>query len=112
VTEDNTPRNQSNPAESRHAAAQNPEQHLQDAHKLSVRIQGRMGPTGNGTWALVREEKGKVKTLAVYEGTHQEAVNRFYRYIHPDKTPAPVSTSRQPMRPRSGPRPTMRRPSR
>ncbi len=111
MSEDNAPRPHSSP-ENHAAAAQNPEQHLQDAHKLSIRLQGKMGPTGSGVWALVREEKGKVKTLTVHEGTHREAVIRFYRYIHPQKTPIPAAPARRQMGQRSGPRPPMRRPSR
>ncbi len=91
------------------AAAQNPEQHLRDAHHLTVQLQGKLGPTGKGVWALVREEKGKVKTLLVHEGTHLEAVTRFFRYIHPGGIPAPAAPSRRPMGAPTRSRPPMRR---
>ncbi len=88
------------------AAALNPEQHLQDAHKLSIQLQGKVGPTGRGTWALVREDRGKSKTLTVFEGTRREAAARFYDYIHPNKGAAPAPAARRSAAPqRPGPRP-------
>ena len=111
MTEENTQRPQSS-QESHVAAAQNPEQHLQESHRLSIRLQGKEGPTGSGVWALVRDEKGKVKTLTVYEGTRREAVLRFYRYIHPNKPEAAPSSARRSMPTRSSSRPPFRRSSR
>ena len=115
MSEDSTPRPQASP-DNHAVAAQNPEQHLRDSHKLSIRLQGKEGANGHGVWALVREEQGKVKTLTVHEGTRREAVARFYRYIHPDKgiaPAAPVRRSSGPSRsgpPRSGPPRTGTRP--
>lgn len=71
-----------------HAAAANPEQHLLDAHKLAIKAQGKEGPTGWAVWALVREERGKTKTLAVFKGTRQQAIGHFYSYLHPGKVEA------------------------
>ena len=84
-----------------HAIPANLEQHLLEAHNLSVQIQGKEGPTGQGVWALVRENRGKVQTLAVHRGTKRESVNHFYSYIHPAKetvAPAPVRRSSYPPR--------------
>lgn len=98
------------PAESHVAAKLNPEQHLQDSHKLSIQVQGKMGPTGEAVWALVKEERGKTKTLKVHRGTRRAAAAVFFDYVHPNKEmiagPAP---RRGPigMRPRS-PRPPQR----
>lgn len=95
-----------------HPASPNPEMHLLDAHKLSIQLQGKEGPGGLAVWALVREERGKVKTLAVQKGTRREAVARFYDYIHPNKPAAPVAPARRTAGPRpSGPRPTGPRPT-
>lgn len=91
-----------------HAVAPNPEQHLQEAHKLSIRIQGKEGTWGRAKWALVRQEQGKVKTLGVFEGTRMEAVNHFYKFIHPGQLAAPAAPARRApgaSRP-AGPRPT------
>ena len=78
-----------------HAVPANLEQHLLEAHNLSVQIQGKEGPTGQGVWALVRENRGKVQTLAVHRSTRREAVNHFYSYIHPAKeSPAPAPARR------------------
>lgn len=76
-----------------HAPAPDPEAHLLEAHNLSVRVQGKEGPNGRAVWALVREEKGKVKTLSVFEGMRREAVARFYHYIHPEKIAAPAPSA-------------------
>lgn len=94
-----------------HAQAPNPEQHLQEAHKLSIQPQGKVGPTGQAVWALVREDRGKVKTLAVHRGTRREAIVRFYDYIHPEKAPVPAAPARRTSAPPSRTRPA-RRPSR
>lgn len=94
-----------------HPQAPNPEQHLQEGHNLSIQPQGKVGPTGQAVWALVREEKGKSKTLAVHKGTRREAVARFYDYIHPEKAPVPAAPARRYSAPPSRNRPT-RRPSR
>ncbi|MGE5620060.1 MAG: hypothetical protein ACM3US_12460 [Sphingomonadaceae bacterium] len=91
-----------------HPHAPNPEQHLQEAHHLSIQPQGKIGPTGQAVWALVREEKGKVKTLAVHRGTHREAVTRFYDYIHPEKVTASVAAPRRASAPSRRPRPSGR----
>lgn len=86
-------------------AAANAEQHLSEAHNLSVRLQGKEGTRGHAVWALVREERGKVKTLAVYEGTHREATNHFFNYIHPNRPVAPAAPARRSTREsRPGPR--------
>ena len=82
-----------------HAIPANLEQHLLEAHNLAVPIQGKEGPTGESVWALTRENRGKVQTLAVFRGTHRAAVNHFYSYIHPAKA-APVPA---PSRRSSGP---------
>lgn len=84
-----------------HAVPANLEQHLLEAHNLSVQIQGKEGPTGQGVWALIRENRGKVQTLAVHRGTRREAVSHFYSYIHPAKeTVAPAPTRRSSYPPR------------
>ncbi len=91
-----------------HAVPANLEQHLLEAHNLSVQIQGKEGPTGQGVWALIRENRGKVQTLAVHRGTRREAVNHFYSYIHPAKetaAPAPARRSSYPPRRPSSSRP-------
>jgi hypothetical protein len=111
VTENSTPR-RPNVQENHTAASQSPEQHLLDSHQLSIQLQGKMGPTGSGVWALVRLEKGKTKTLTVHEGTHQEAVVRFYRYIHPDQTSAAQAAARRLSSPRPRSQPPTRRPAR
>ncbi len=95
-----------------HAPAPNPEQHLQEAHKLTIQMQGKPGG-GLGdyaVWALVREERGKTKTLSVFKGTHQQAVAHFYHYIHPAKEVAPAAPPRRygSAAPRSGSRPPQR----
>lgn len=89
-------------------AAANPEEHLRDAHKLSIQVQGKEGPTGRAVWALIREEKGKVKTLTVFEGTRREAANRFFAFIHPNMPAQAAAPSRRPSR---GPRTAPPRPS-
>ncbi len=104
-SEENRAKPQPSRQESHTAAEQNPEQHLQDAHKLSIRLQGKQGPTGQGVWALIREERGKVKTLTVYEGTRRDAVMRFYRYIHPNVTTAAPAPARRSVSQRSAPGP-------
>jgi hypothetical protein len=68
-----------------HPPAANPEQHLSETHNLSIKVQGKQGLRGFATWALVKTERGKERTLAVYEGYHRQAVVHFYDYIHPDK---------------------------
>ena len=86
-------------------ASANPEQHLKDAHNLSIQVQGREGPWGRAKWALVREEKDKVKTLTVFEGTRLEASHHFYKFMH-SVNPAAVAAA-QPGRSggyRQGPR--------
>ncbi len=97
-----------------HAPAPNPEQHLQEAHKLSIRMQGKPGLAGYAVWALIREERGKTKTLRTFKGSHQQAVAHFYHYIHPAKEVAaaaparrraPAPRSQQPLQ-RSGSRPS------
>lgn len=105
MAEDTAPTPQPSRAESHAAANLNPEQHLLEAHKLSIQLQGKEGPTGHAVWALVREERGKVKTLAVHRGTRREAAVRFYDYIHPDKSvTAPTPPAR---RPSAAPRPRL-----
>ena len=84
-----------------HAMPANPEQHLLEAHNLSIQVQGKEGPTGQAVWSLIRENRGKVQTLAVHRGTRREAVSHFYSYIHPMKeavAPAPVRRSSYPPR--------------
>ncbi|MGI5837887.1 MAG: hypothetical protein ACOX87_15535 [Chloroflexota bacterium] len=89
-----------------HAVAANPEQHLQEAHNLSIQIQGKEGAWGRAKWALVRQEQGKVKTLSVFEGTRLEAVNHFYKFIHPNQPAAPAAPAHRPSgASRLGPRP-------
>jgi uncharacterized membrane protein YgcG len=68
-----------------HAPAANPEQHLLETHNLSIKVQGKEGQRSFATWALVKTERGKERTLAVYEGYHRQAIVHFYDYIHPDK---------------------------
>ncbi len=89
-----------------HAQAPNPEQHLMEAHKLSIQVQGKEAFGGYATWALVREERGKTKTLRVYNGTRHEAVMRFYSYLHPQKEvvapPARRAGGPRPPRPSTG----------
>ncbi len=86
-------------------AASNPEQHLSQAHNLSIQLQGKEGSWGRAVWALVREERGKVKTLAVFEGTRGEAANHFFRFIHPNRIEASPQTQRSGGGFRSAPRP-------
>ncbi len=90
-------------------AAANPEQHLLDAHNLSIRLQGKEGPTGRAVWSLVREEQGKAKTLTVFEGTRREAASRFYHYIHPNEAETPAAPVHRPKSP-SHPAPRTGRP--
>lgn len=90
-----------------HAVAPNPEQHLLEAHKLSVQIQGKQGTWGRAKWALVRQEQGKVKTLSVFEGTRMEAVNHFYKFMHSGQPAVPAAPARRPSGlSRSGARPS------
>jgi hypothetical protein len=78
-----------------HPIPANLEQHLLETHNLAVRVQGKEGPTGESVWALMRENRGKVQTLAVFRGTHRASVNHFYSYIHPTKiAPAPAPSRR------------------
>lgn len=79
-------------------ASANPEHHLAEAHNLSVRVQGKEGARGHAVWALIREEKGKLKTLAVFEGTQREAANHFFEYIHPNRATTPPPSSHRPSR--------------
>jgi len=100
-----------------HPVPVNPEQHLLEVHNLSIQIQGKEGPTGQAVWALVRENRGKVQTLAVHRGTRREAVSHFYSYIHPIKqavAPTPTRRSSYPPRQnsRSGGPPSNRGPRR
>lgn len=85
-------------ADNHAGAAANPEQHLMEAHKLSIQVQGKEGAWGRARWALVREEKGKVKTLAVFEGTRREAVNHFFSFIHPNVAATPPAAAQRPRR--------------
>jgi hypothetical protein len=88
-----------------HAMPANPEAHLLEAHNMSIQVQGKEGPTGQSVWALVRDNRGKVQTLAVFRGTQREAVLHFYGYIHPAK-PAPVAApARRSYPPRQNSRP-------
>lgn len=96
MTEDSQAAPQLHRAGDHVGAAANPEQHLLDAHKLSIRVQGKEGSWGHAVWALVREERGKVKTLGVFEGTRREAANHFYNYIHPDKAATPSAPAQRP----------------
>ncbi len=84
-------------------AAANPEQHLADAHNLSVQLQGKEGSWGHAVWALVREDKGKTKTLTVFEGTRREAVNHFFKFIHPNLGATQSAPAQRPARRFSGP---------
>ncbi len=97
-----------------HAPAPNPEQHLLEAHKLSIKPQGKEGPTGWAVWALIREERGKVKTLAVHKGTRHQAIAHFYSYIHPGKVElgAPAPRPSGPRAPRPAQRPSQGAPPR
>lgn len=86
-------------------AAANPEKHLLDAHKLSIQVQGKEGHWGHAVWSLDRGERGKVKTLCVFEGTRREAAHHFFHYIHPDRIDTPSAPARRPVRasqPRAG----------
>ncbi len=83
-------------------ASANPEQHLMETHGLSIRLQGKEGTWGRAVWALVREDRGKVKTLAVFEGTRREAASHFFSFIHPNVTAAPAAPAHQPSDRRRG----------
>ncbi len=88
-----------------HPTPANLEQHLLEAHNLSVQVQGKEGPTGESVWALVRQNRGKSQTLAVFRGTQREAIGHFYSYIHPTKVVVAPTPSRRPSSPRQGFRP-------
>ena len=96
--EENHPAPQSRRPDDHAGAIANAEQHLSEAHKLSVQIQGKEGSWGHAVWALIREEKGKVKTLTVFEGTRREAANHFFSFIHPNLTTAPSAAAQGPQR--------------
>lgn len=101
-----------------HAGAlANPEQHLLASHSLSIQVQGKEGTWGHAVWALVREDRGKTRTLAVFEGTRRQAATHFFSYIHPGvgstqasqgraTSPSASAASRGP---RPGGRPSTRR---
>jgi hypothetical protein len=78
-----------------HAHAPNPEQHLLEAHKLSIQVQGKKGFGDYAVWALIKEERGKTKTLAVTKGGYREAIAHFYAYIHPNTPVASVAPTRR-----------------
>ncbi|HEX2923094.1 MAG TPA: hypothetical protein VHS28_03595 [Chloroflexota bacterium] len=96
MSEETQPEAQPRRSDDHAGAAANPEQHLLDAHNLSIKVQGKEGTWGRAKWALVREQGGKVKTMAVYEGTRREAANHFFSFIHPNgvETAAPAAPGR------------------
>lgn len=83
-------------------AAANPEQHLMETHNLSIRVQGKEGSRGHAVWALIKEERGKVKTLTVFEGTRREAANHFFSFIHPNRLAAPAAPAHRSFRESGG----------
>lgn len=109
MSEETQPEVQPRHTDDHAGAAANPEQHLLDAHNLSIRVQGKEGLRGHAKWALVKEQGGKVKTMAVYEGTRREAANHFFSFIHPGGVGAPPAhTSSRGEGFRRGPRPAGR----
>ncbi len=104
MTEETQAAPQARHAEDHAGAAINPEQHLMESHKLSIRAQGKEGQWGRAVWALIREDRGKVKTMAVFEGTRREAANHFFDFIHPNRAAAPAAPGPRASGYRQGPR--------